>query len=815
MAGSPGLAKQRRALTKLWLAWRLPLAVLVVAFVLLGGGYYAYLSYVESSAEAARQLKEKTSREVVQRFSSVIRAQLDAVHEAIDLERAAELLATGDEAARSEFAAAIAAARPEILGVRLLDADVSEVNYDSTPPVSYATLDQLRRTRETGKQQPAEVHFYGDERQHIALVVPVPGNDGALAGFVLLGLDVGLLKSAEKAAAPPPGAALQVQQTVPGAKSLTLATVGGARSDPPTLGMKVRGTIWRLRYWAPPDAAGGGVDSESSLPLPLLAGAVVVVLLLGAGVVVLRRRRQRPSSGQPSAAGEGTAESNMDDLLSEKLAALSAAVDSGAPPAPPDLEVHDGAVESTASDTAETPVGEVPESIFRAYDIRGVVGKTLTVDGARSIGRAIGSEVYECSQQTVVVGYDGRTSSPELATALIEGLRASGRDVIDIGRVSTPVLYFATHHLETGCGVVVTGSHNPPEYNGFKVVIDGETLYGERIAALRGRIRNNEFTSGEGTLQQMDVTGDYIRRVAEDIPVALGSAYKIVVDCGNGIAGELAPKLLRGLGHDVIELYCEVDGSFPNHHPDPSRPENLADLVRAVKKNNADIGFAFDGDGDRLGIIDGAGRVLWPDRQMMLYARDVLSRNPGGTIVFDVKCSSRLARVIDKLGGRPVMWKTGHSLIKAKMKETKAVLGGEMSGHIFFKDRWYGFDDAFYAAARMVEILMAIGRPPAQVFDKLPTGIATPELRIDLDEGEPARFMNELLQGDRFPGAEVNTIDGLRADYPDGWGLVRASNTTPSLVLRFEADNKEALERIENEFRQALLEVDAGMAFPF
>jgi phosphomannomutase/phosphoglucomutase len=377
------------------------------------------------------------------------------------------------------------------------------------------------------------------------------------------------------------------------------------------------------------------------------------------------------------------------------------------------------------------------------------------------------------------------------------------------------VLYFATYYLETGSGVMVTGSHNPPQYNGLKIMLGGDTLFGDDIQALRTRIGADDLHAGAGNLQSMDISADYIRRVSEDVPVALGNAFKVVIDCGNGVAGDFAPKLMRALGHDVVELYCEIDGNFPNHHPDPSQPENLADLIAAVKEHDADLGFAFDGDGDRLGMVDASGRIVWPDTQMMLFARDVLSRNAGAEIVFDVKCSSRLGKVIAKLGGKPVMYKTGHSFIKNKLKETGAPLAGEMSGHIFFKERWYGFDDALYAASRMLEILMGFKQKPTEVFSKLPAGVSTPELRVDMKEGENLSVMASLADTGQFADARVSTIDGVRVDWKDGWGLVRASNTTPSLVLRFEGDNEQALARIKETFRKLLLDKNPDLSLPF
>ena len=463
----------------------------------------------------------------------------------------------------------------------------------------------------------------------------------------------------------------------------------------------------------------------------------------------------------------------------------------------------------------------LPARIFRAYDIRGIVGDTLTPEIVRRIGGAIGAEAHHRGVQTVVVGRDGRHSSAELLAALVEGLRESGRDVVDVGRVPTPVLYFAAEHLETGSGVMVTGSHNPPDYNGLKTVLAGETLHSGAIQDLRRRIEEGDLDSGrngggQGELRSAEIVGDYIRRICAEIPAARGhEARRIVIDCGNGVAGDVAPRLFRALGHDVVELYCDVDGDFPNHHPDPSVPANLRDLITAVREHEADLGLAFDGDGDRLGVVDGEGNIIWPDRQMMLFAGDVLANRPGAEIIFDVKCSGLLAEHIAKLGGRPVMWKTGHSLIKAKLKETGAPLAGEMSGHIFFADRWYGFDDAIYSAARLVQILVGLGEPSARAFARLPVAKSTPELRVRVDEDGQERLVDALLAGDFFPGAKKTTIDGLRVDYPDRWGLARASNTEPCLVVRFEGADDGALERITEEFRRVLLSIDPSLELPF
>ncbi|UZD67735.1 phosphomannomutase/phosphoglucomutase [Marinobacter sp. AN1] len=441
-------------------------------------------------------------------------------------------------------------------------------------------------------------------------------------------------------------------------------------------------------------------------------------------------------------------------------------------------------------------------SIFRAYDIRGIVGETLTPEIVRLIGQSIGSEALDRSQDTLCIGYDGRHSSPELADALARGVMEAGCNVIRIGAVPTPVLYFATHHLGTGSGVMVTGSHNPSNYNGLKIMLGGETLAEEGIQKLLQRVQMGDLHRGQGGASDQDVRRDYLDRITGDIAVA--APLRVVVDAGNGIAGELGPLLLEELGCEVIPLYCEVDGSFPNHHPDPGKPENLQDLIERVQQEGADLGIAFDGDGDRLGVVTNEGKIIWPDRLMMLFARDVVSRNPGADVLFDVKCSRRLSGVISSSGGRPVMWKTGHSLMKAKMKETGALLAGEMSGHIFFGERWYGFDDGLYSAARLLEILGIEDRQASEVFAEFPEDISTPELNLEVTDEGKFRIIERLKDLADFSEANITTIDGVRVDYPDGWGLCRASNTTPVLVLRFEAENEAALERIKQIFRGQL-----------
>ncbi len=454
----------------------------------------------------------------------------------------------------------------------------------------------------------------------------------------------------------------------------------------------------------------------------------------------------------------------------------------------------------------------LPKAIFKAYDIRGIVGETLTPAIVESIGQALGSEALARQQSTICVGYDGRLSGPSLAAALAIGIRKAGVDVINLGLVATPVVYFAAYHLNTDCGVMVTGSHNPPNYNGLKMVLAGETLSGESIQALRQRIETNVLATGTGQESTYYIDNEYIAQISHHIK--LSRPMKIAVDAGNGVAGVFAKKLYEALGCEVEELFCEVDGHFPNHHPDPSVPSNLKDLIHALKTGESEIGLAFDGDGDRLGVVTKEGHIIYPDRQLLLFAEDVLKREPGATIIYDVKSTRHLAPWIQARGGKPLMWKTGHSLVKAKMKETAAALAGEMSGHIFFKERWYGFDDGLYAGARLLEILSQSSDASA-VLNALPDSVNTPEQHIEMQEGEPHALIAKLQKVAKFDDAKVIKIDGLRVEYSDGFGLMRPSNTTPVIVLRFEADNEAALNRIQARFRDVILAAAPHVQLPF
>ncbi len=451
--------------------------------------------------------------------------------------------------------------------------------------------------------------------------------------------------------------------------------------------------------------------------------------------------------------------------------------------------------------------------IFKAYDIRGIIGKTLDAEVAHLIGQAFGTAVLAKGESNVVIGRDGRLSGPSLITALAQGLQATGVNVIDLGVVATPMVYFGTHVLDATSGIMVTGSHNPPDYNGFKMVLAGEAIYGDAIQALYQAILQRDFASGEGQYSTHDIQTAYLARIVGEVQLA--RPMKIAIDCGNGVAGAFAGSMYRAMGCEVTELFCEVDGNFPNHHPDPAHPENLQDLIRCLQNGDAEIGLAFDGDGDRLGVVTKDGQIIYPDRQLMLFAEEVLSRNPGATILYDVKCTRHIASWVQERGGVPLMWKTGHSLVKAKLRETGSPLGGEMSGHVFFKDRWYGFDDGMYAGARLLEILSKVPDLTA-TLNALPQSISTPELQLQLNEGENFAIIEQMQKNADFPGSErIITIDGLRVEYADGFGLARSSNTTPVIVMRFEAETAEALARIQGALKRAILAVKPDAQLPY
>ena len=829
-----------------------------------GLALYAYIELSSQISKTYTQLSGTVTTSYASQIAELMHGYAESMELLVKDPELAQLLTSGDPDTITSKEETLNYVFPSALRVKLLPAGIREPDNTMTPALSYACLDLLQQSEKDGRAG-VEVHQHGTPQQHIDLVQRIVDQNDQLIGNLLVTLDLQVLRQS-MGRLKIKNAYLELQQLVSG-NAITLAT-GGEQSLKQGEGKKVKvpGSSWQIVYWS---AGSGGVGFDDvMIPAGVFTGILVALGMLL--FVMYRRLAGALRQDQVSViklVGDMTEGKSVDQYstqlvnsrgMMEQLQQMARdSIFKGAQAAsrtrfasgpqskrskkskPAQVAVQteetDQAAQSAAGDAASgsvditdliftadsleveelsnDPVADSTAGIFRAYDIRGIVGKTLTTEIVHDIGRAIGSEAHARGLKKVVVARDGRLSGPDLSAALIAGLQAAGREVIDIGCVPTPVLYFSTHHVGEGSGVMLTGSHNPPDYNGLKIMLGGDTLHGDGIKALHARIVSDDLVSGEGSVQTMDVMSTYMERIVGD--VQLKRPMKIVVDCGNGVAGVIAPQLYRSLGCEVIELFCDVDGNFPNHHPDPSKPENLIELTRAVTEHNADIGLAFDGDGDRLGVIDSEGKIIWPDRQLMLMAMDVLTRQPGAQIIYDVKCSRNLGQVIAEHGGDPLMWKTGHSFIKAKMQETGAQLAGEMSGHIFFKERWFGFDDALYTGSRLLEILASDEQPSNKIFSALPDSVTTPELNISVSEGENFQIMEAMASSAKFDGAKIITIDGVRAEFEDGWGLVRASNTTPSLVMRFEADTAEVLQRIQHSFREQLLKIKPDMDIPF
>jgi len=804
----------------------------------------AFLVYHQLQSNITDSLKEN-ERLLIKSYSKQIEQTMGHYIDAMDLmakePSLIQALATQDEEALHKRESLLAYIFPAALRIRILPPDFDQPDNTINPPISYSCLDLLHKSR-TGENSVVEVHLLGKPEQHIDIIRNIKGNNNINLGNLLVTLPVQALKKVVSEMKATSGL-LELQQTNSRGQVITIASRGDSsfKSGTPLITEPINNTLLKIVNW--PDDASASLGGDDSLFFWVVTGSIWLLFSLimffmykrvnkalrNDLVMVIKLikdvQQGKMSSRYPIALKNclGAMEQlrmvagNMTGLRQNKRDKSESRLQDEEPLVQEPAEIFNFDTNNDALEVREISEEDMntntSSSIFKAYDIRGIVNKTLTTDITVKIGRAIGSEAQDRGQSKMVVARDGRLSGPELSQALIDGLKQSGREVIDIGRVPTPVLYFASHYLGNGSGVMLTGSHNPPDYNGMKMMLLGDTLHGEAIQALKDRIETGKFTEGEGSVQTLDVVPSYIERITSD--VRLERTMKIIVDCGNGVAGEIAPQLYRALGCEVIEMFCEVDGNFPNHHPDPSKPENLIPLARAVSEQGADLGLAFDGDGDRLGVIDSTGKIIWPDRYLMLMAADVLMRQPGAQIIYDVKCTTHLEKIIADNGGQPLMWKTGHSFIKAKMKETDAQLAGEMSGHIFFKERWLGFDDALYAGARLLEILSSESDDSHKVFSRLPEDVSTPELNIKTDEGENFTFMEKLKASAHFPGAKMIDIDGLRLEFEDGWALVRASNTTPSLVLRFEANDAAALGRIQDLIRTQLLSIKPDLELPF
>ncbi|MGN6512789.1 MAG: phosphomannomutase/phosphoglucomutase [Lysobacteraceae bacterium] len=773
----------------------LPILAALCALLALALAWTGFRQWQDAQRSDALQ----TSRDLaVQGTARALQKQATELHDRLASAPVQAALAQGDLAGA---ASAIKTGWAHVEAVELLPPDL-DAAYAALPATGYGKLAVAEAALAANKPMARIARDAGGNK----LVVAAPASTGGQpVAVALVRLPLAIATDALQSAPVSDDTYLSLRQ----GNARVLERGDPALADSAeSLAAKVPGTDLRIAAGLPDEATGlFGLGT-----IPSFAAALV---LLGLGAAAWRAAR-RP----PEAVVEGEAAPTLAEALlqpSPAAAAPQAPVVEGEPA--PDAVAVAGETPAPAAPPAirAGTAREVPidKGIFRAYDIRGVVGQTLDRGVAELIGHAIGSLMFEQNLTDIVVGRDGRLSGPDLVEGLAEGLRKAGRNVIDVGMVPTPVVYFGTYHLRTGCGIAVTGSHNPPDYNGFKVVVGGVTLSGDAIADLYARIADDRLHTAEvpGNHLTRDIAEDYVARIASD--VQMDRRLKVVVDAGNGVAGTLGPRVLETIGAEVVPLYCDVDGHFPNHHPDPSEPHNLDDLVQMVQRLDADLGVAFDGDGDRLGVVTREGRIIFPDRLLMLFAADVLERNPGAVILYDVKCTGRLASHILRHGGSPLMWKTGPSLIKAKMKETEAELAGEMSGHFFFGERWYGFDDGIYAAARLLEILAAHEQSPGEQLDALPNGVSTPEIKVDAPDGDPHAFVERFRKAAKFEGARSSTIDGLRVDWNDGWGLVRASNTTPVLVLRFDADSAEALARIQAAFREQLLAIKPDLALPF
>jgi phosphomannomutase/phosphoglucomutase len=781
-------------------------------------------------------------------FSQLVNGRIaelrDQVNTIAQASATSQAMATYDSGSHRALLENLTALSPHIVRANLIQRGAAEVDLNAEVPISFAALDLIRRA-ETREFVGPEVSL--NQRNLIYAAQPVTAN-GTVAGVLLVVFDSQFFLSPLSHFDSSLGT-LEVIQKFEGSPSTTVMQWGSDAEKTPAATAQLFAPHWTLSLKAGTDAL-AGPDYSGALFLP--AGVALLVILAAIFLGFSRYARMvredaenlnefatRVVRGRPvlltgfnlgvlqdvaKALTPYAKEHEPEETapvkdIEDDPASLLAGLDNEKVRGESFLDVSKAGSDDNfgievSEEVSPQDMGlELDPTIFRAYDIRGITTSNLTEDVVYWIGRAFGSEAIATGNQRACVGWDGRHSSEPLKHSLARGLSEAGMDVLSIGQVPTPVLYYATHALETGTGIMITGSHNPPEYNGLKMMIGGVTLAEDRIQALLQRINKNELSESEipGEIEEVNVDDSYIDKILGD--VALAQQPKVVVDCGNGVAGKLAPHLLTELGCEVIPLYCEVDGDFPNHHPDPAEPENLEDLITVVKAENADLGLAFDGDGDRLGVVTSSGEIIWPDKLIMLFAQDIVSRNPGADIIYDVKCSRHLNTLISDLGGRPIMWKTGHSHIKAKIKETGALLGGEFSGHICFAERWYGFDDALYSAARLLEIVCSDDRTVDELFEQFPVACSTPELKIHTTDTAKFEVMGRLEVEGKFEGGALTTIDGIRVDFSDGFGLIRPSNTSPVLSLRFEADTEEALERIQDVFQAQLSLVDETMNF--
>jgi phosphomannomutase/phosphoglucomutase len=762
--------------------------------------------------------QQRTSKLIMSAISARAQAlmgQVAAVAQAPELARA---LANKDSADIKAQQAILSFLYPNAYKVCLIAADVDQPDPNACLPITFATLDGLRQAKKNGSAAMGILGL-GSADAYLLLANRIVDADEKIVGVLLVALAPDVVQQLLLDEFGTDGY-VELQQ---GNKQVTkVSSTGNAQWKQGQAGIiqKIPNSHWQVAYW--PET-----KETPSLPIVLMAALLVILVglwfvretwqkvLLKQDIKTIRRQLndfQKSTLKPKYPMAEALLQDVVDDIQTMGREDIKP---SKGKKKPTTNKVADTGSVEQVSENALPAISHIDASIFKPYDIRGIVGETINEQAFKVIGRAIGSEAQAQQQSRLVVARDGRLSSDGLAAALIEGILASGCSVLDIGKVPTPLMYFACEALGTQSGVMVTGSHNPANYNGLKTVLAGKTLGGSDVQALYRRIEKEDFSTGQGEVNKANVVDDYIKRIVNDVQTA--RSIKVVVDCGNGIAGVIAPRLLREFGCEVVELYCDVDGNFPNHHPNPSEEHNLEDLAAEVKKQEAELGIAFDGDGDRIGIVDATGQPIWPDRLMILFAQDVLSREPESTVIYDVKSSNLLGDAISRAGGNAVISPSGYSIIRQQIQDTGAKLAGELSGHIFFNDRWFGFDDGLYAACRLFEFLSndPLERTPSEVFDALPHRECTPEILLEMNDGESRRFVDQLRTEGDFPGGEKILIDGLRVEFPTGWGLVRVSNTMPALTLRFEANTGEQLEQIKQQFKQQMLQIKPSLTLNF
>lgn len=721
-------------------------------------------------------------------------------------------------ATQNKFRDAIKKQLDNSVGIKFFPFGAAKLDKKSFPPVRFSELEMIRHAEQRKEVFPEAAKI--DGKWVLTFVEPVPYDSNQKpAGVVMISLSLDELEERvvqQKASL----GNIKLQQQFGTKKAVTVLSVGNG-SVGQEYSAPIQKSYWRIAFLSSYNLLEQArIETQSVYLMIVVLSLGFVVLSTVVGRFIGVRLESNIKSRELSASSaKGVSSSEDGELLGAGQNADILDVDI-------DEEDEDllglgiagsGIEDVSVARESEPPVAEeglgdseVPDVVFRAYDIRGIAKDQITTRLAKYVGQALASEALDCGQDTLVVARDARLHSPELTEWLVRGILSTGCNVLNIGTVPTPLMYFATETLqESRSGVMVTASHNPAEYNGFKVVMDGKSRSEEDIKAIRSRILKQNFHEGVGQEHKHDIVPQYIDTIFSD--VALAGDVSIVIDAGNGVTANVAPRLFEELGCHVTPLFCDLDGSFPNHSPDPSKEENLQALIAKVKEEGADLGVAFDGDGDRLAVVTSTGRIVWPDQLLMLFAKDIVSRNPGADVVFDVKSTRHLNNCITSYGGRPIMWKTGHAPMKRKMQETGALVGGEYSGHIFIKDRWYGFDDGMYAAARLIEILSLQGETLDEMFEEFPVSPVTPELFVAIDESSKFSVIERLVNEGNFGDGKITHIDGVRIDFPYGWGLVRASNTSANLTLRFEADDEKSLTRLKSLFAQELLNIDSTL----